>query len=110
MRTLFLSLLLISSLDISAQSYAATVDSITYSLYAQEEWRSLIRYGRTLSENDRSPHFVRMRLGIAHYELGQFYRAELQFQYALENGDPKTAREYLYWIYQLTGREPEVAQ
>lgn len=81
------------------------VDSLTWAHYSNGRWEQLIDEG-TKALNDGADYFyLRMRIGIAYYEIKNYRRAIPHFQKAMEfNPLDKSATEYLYLSYLLGGR------
>jgi len=86
----------------------ATVDKVTYELYLQQNWEKLASYGKKAIKNGIDYYYLRMRVGIANFELEKFMYAELHFNNALEfNAEDIDALTYLYYCYQNTGKHAE---
>lgn len=84
------------------------IDRRTYELYLDASWKELIRVGEKAIGNGVDYYYLRMRLGIAAYELENYSKAIRHFNKALEfNSTDDTAREYLYFAYTLFGRDME---
>lgn len=80
-------------------------DSITYNLYLQERWGELTEKAREAVKTGYDYYYMRMRLGIALYELHNLGAAEAQFKKALEfSKEDQKALEYLFYCYYLSGR------
>lgn len=95
----------------SAQLNFKTVDSTSYAMYQNKEWKALIRYVHKVNDAGINYYLLNLRKGIALYETAQFHDAESAFKEAMDQNPMGTvAPEYLYWIYQLTDREPEAAE
>ncbi|MCD4745743.1 MAG: hypothetical protein K8R58_05545 [Bacteroidales bacterium] len=85
-----------------------TVNNLTYKLYEQKKWDSLISEGKNALKNDMDYFYLRMRLGIAYYEKKNYLKAIQHFEKALIfNSNDTTAMEYLYYSYMFSGRELE---
>ena len=80
-------------------------DSITYSLYMNKDWEALIIEGKQALDGDLDYYYMRMRLGIAYYELHNYAASSKHFKKALifNQGD-NTASEYLFYSLYLSGR------
>jgi tetratricopeptide (TPR) repeat protein len=78
--------LLMFSLTIQAQDYSLyrIVDSITYHYYEAEQWPALVNAGRQSLKQGHDYAYLRMRLGIAYYMLGQYRLAAHHFEQALD--------------------------
>ena len=96
---IILSLLLTGSAF--TQSFVK-IDSATYAQYLAGDWSALIRDGKQAIRQDVDYYYLRMRLGIAFYEMKNYMTAAGHFKKALEfNQDDPVAQEYLYfsWLY-----------
>jgi hypothetical protein len=89
----------------------AYVDSITYQLYINGSWKELIRTGEDAIKEGIDYYFLRMRIGIASYEIEDFPRAISHFRKSLElNSADENAMEYLYFSFLFIGREMEASE
>lgn len=80
----------------------------TYALYQRAEWGALSRLGHEAIRAGYDSYFLRMRVGIADYERGQYRRAAHQFYRALTfNRADAPARAYLYYSLLWGGRPTE---
>lgn len=81
------------------------VDSVTYSLYLNQEWDELIKYSQQAINTGIDFYYLRMRTGIAEYTLKDFISSIPHFEKALDfNKGDQTAIEYLYFGNLLSGR------
>jgi tetratricopeptide (TPR) repeat protein len=82
------------------------VDTTTYRLYLEEDWKRLIREGKSALEHGIDYYFLQMRIAYAYYALGKYRQAARFYKNALgfNNQDP-TANAYLYHAYKFGGRE-----
>ncbi|MDD3876814.1 MAG: hypothetical protein PHT69_09345 [Bacteroidales bacterium] len=107
-RLIFIFFLFFSSIQINyAQSlYNFTdVDSLTYRFYNEQKWDSLILFSKQAIENNIDYYYLRMRTGIAYYELKSFRKSAKQFEQALKfNSVDVVASEYLYFSYIFSGQ------
>jgi hypothetical protein len=96
------------SWQVSAQDYDNfnIVDKETYRLYVEKKWDSLMIKGNQAIKSGFDYYYLRMRLGIAYYEQGNFIKASKHFKTALQfnEGDP-VALEYLYYSYLFAGKD-----
>jgi tetratricopeptide (TPR) repeat protein len=84
---------------------AQNADSLTYSLYQQQQWDELIRVGTTAIRGGVNHFYMQMRVGIAFYEKQNYRRAIPFFSKAQQlNSSDEAATEYLYYSYLLSGR------
>jgi len=92
-----------------AQTYTQ-VDSATYKNYVDKNWDELIKAGRSALKADFDFYYLRMRMGIAYYEKGNFKSAQSHFKKALEfNQNDLVASEYLYYSYLFGGQSHQAA-
>lgn len=88
----------------SSQSFAK-IDSATYAQYLAGDWQALRSDGKEAIRRGMDYYYLRMRLGIAHYELKNYRSAEAHFKKALEfSRDDPVAGEYLYYCYLYSGQ------
>lgn len=81
------------------------VDSTTYSMYQKQQWKQLITLGNNAIYNNIDYFYLRMRIGIAYYELKEFMPAIPHFDKALEfNSADETAMEYKYYSLLFSGK------
>ena len=114
MRTLSKTSICILFLMISMKAFSwneinyRTVEEATYRLYMQKEWKALIDTGNIALDHGIDYYYLRMRIGIAHYELKQFRASIPHFKKALIfNEDDATAKEYLYYSFLFSGMDKE---
>ncbi len=87
-----------------------TADSITYSLYLQGQWQSLIKIGNQAIAQGHDYFYMRMRVGIAYYMQQHYRKAAGHFEKALLfNSRDKNAANYLLQGYQWSGLDLEAA-
>lgn len=80
----------------------------TYKLYIEKNWNDLIPLAKEGIENGHDFYYMRMRLGIAYYELGKYIPAKKQFEKALDFYPiSPDAKSYLYYCYLFLGRGQE---
>jgi hypothetical protein len=81
------------------------IDSETYRLYLEAKWDSLIIVGTHAIRLEVDYYYLRMRIGIAHYNKKNFRGSIHHFIRALEmNQDDPVALEYLYYARLLAGQ------
>lgn len=81
------------------------VDTLTYNQYLREEWKPLIRSGKTALENNIDYYYLHMRIAYAYFSLEKYRSAIVYYKNALEfNEFDPVAREYLYYCYSFSGR------
>jgi len=86
----------------------AGIDKSTYDLYMASSWKELINTGESALEQGVDYYYLRMRIGIAAYELEDYSKAIRHFRKALEfNSADDVAKEYLYFACKFYGREME---
>ncbi len=83
-------------------------DSITYRLYLEGDWKELVRQGNHALKYGYDYYYLRMRTGIAYFEMKNYRRAARHFKKALEfNMQDPMASEYLYYSMKWSGRTSE---
>lgn len=72
------------------------VDRISYELYEQEKWEELVQFGQRDEVRETDYIYLDLRLGIAHFNLKNWYQSERYFLSALQkNSQQTTALTYL---------------
>jgi tetratricopeptide (TPR) repeat protein len=107
-----ISFLMFSGTEIIAQEKMSykTADSLTYRLYAGGNWKELIYAGKESIRQGHDYYYLRMRIGIAYYQLGRYRAAAVHFEEALNfYSDDKTAIGYLQQCYDWAGMNTEAA-
>ncbi len=85
-----------------------SLDKQTYELYLDKNWKDLVSLGKNGLDNGIDYFYLRMRIGIAYYELGNYRRAIPHFRKALVfNSKDQFANEYLYYSYLFSGRNAD---
>lgn len=80
-------------------------DSLTLAFYNSGQWKSLAEVGSKAIKNGLDYYYLRMRVGIAYYEMKNYRKSIPQFQKALQfNPMSKISAEYLYFAYLSGGR------
>ena len=81
------------------------VDALTQELILKKDWDGLVREGKNALEQGIDYYYLRIRLGIANFEKGNYHQAFSHFEKALEtNGEEEYVKEYLYYAYLWSGR------
>jgi hypothetical protein len=84
------------------------VDTETYSLYQKKEWQLLIQEGKEALQDGIDYYYLRVRMGIAFYEAGNYHEASVYFEEAIKmNNREEYIQEYLYYSYLMAGRYAE---
>jgi len=85
-----------------------SLDKQTYGLYLEKNWKELVSLGKNGLDSGLDYFYLRMRIGIAYYELGNYHRAIPHFRKALVfNSKDPFANEYLYYSYLFSGRKAD---
>ena len=86
-----------------AQSYV-DVDKKSYDYYVAKDWSGLIKYSKiNIDFKEVDYHYLRMRLGIAYFETGNYLEAIKHFKKALKFDESASlAKEYLFYSYKYT--------
>lgn len=83
-----------------------SIDSATFADYTNENWLRIISIGKYALKNDIDYFYLRMRMGIAEFNLMNYPGASGHFEKALEfNSGDRTAQIYLYDTYLILGKQ-----
>ena len=86
----------------------SSLDKQTYKLYLDKNWKDLVSMGKNGLDNGFDYFYLRMRIGVAYYELHNYHRAIPHFRKALKfNSKDQYANEYLYYSYLFSGRKAD---
>ncbi|MFA5298506.1 MAG: hypothetical protein WC389_09920 [Lutibacter sp.] len=79
------------------------VDSTSYALYLNEDWKSLLEIGKKSRAEGIDFYYLKVRMGIAYYKEGKMLSAVklLEEAYAINTYD-NVVQEYLYWAYRYS--------
>ena len=108
--SLIFSFLLLCAVNSYSQQTLNTqvVAKRSYGMYLKQQWPELIAYGDSVMKLGFDYYYIRMRMGIAYFELKKYRLAEPHFKKAIEfNASEDLAYEYLYYIYIYTDRFEE---
>lgn len=93
------------------QENFSIVDSVSYQMYLQKQWKELCKYGSSAAQNGMDYYYLDVRIGVAYFERGNYQKAELYFRKALANNSASPfAQTYLFWTLYNSGAEPEAAK
>ncbi len=99
-----MTVLLLSVLSVAGQG-SADIDRKTYALYQQGKWKELTDYYRKEVNPEKVDfYYLRMRVGIAWYELENYFNAIPHFQKAMHFNSNPVVKEYLFYSYLYTGQ------
>lgn len=94
--------------ELLAQQSLPKVDALTYQLFQQKAWDNLIKEGNKAIQNGIDYYYLRVRMGIAYYEKGNYSGAIQQIEKARKMNDSEEyLLEYLYYAYLFAGRTAE---
>jgi tetratricopeptide (TPR) repeat protein len=103
---IILAILLVMPLHGQVTGDFRTIDSVTYNLWLNNDWNSLINEGRAALRSGVDYKFLRQRIGHAYFEKGDFSRAARHLSKALEYDSYNAfTLEYLYYSYLNLGKE-----
>lgn len=90
---------------------ASSVETVSYKYYLSSDWDELSSYCEKAIHAGFDYYYLRIRAGIAYYEMDQYRKAIPHFQKALEfnTGDP-LANSYLYGSYLRSAQYEEARQ
>ncbi|MCF1750820.1 tetratricopeptide repeat protein [Mariniradius sediminis] len=107
-RLIFIALLAIPWAFVQAQQSLPQVDAKTYELFQQGAWDRLIEEGNKAIQQGIDFYYLRVRIGIAHYEKRNYHAAIRHFEKARELNDSESyVQEYLYFANLFSGRSAE---
>ena len=102
---LILSILISSYTQAQKSLSVNQVYKETYELYQKQQWKQLILVGEKSIEQGIDFYYLRLRMGIAYYELKNYRKSAVFFQkLSSQNPEDKSLKEYLYFSYLLGGR------
>lgn len=110
MHRLLLIFLLVFSIQLPspAQPLRTRIDSLTWDLYSSKRWEPLLRETRESLHNGIDFYYLRVRAGVAAYELKKYKLAVTHFRKAFEASKKDDfLNSYFYWALILSGREDE---
>jgi hypothetical protein len=113
MRTYFIILLflIVSKNGLSQNCSYAAADSSTYHLFINKEYSQLIKEGHKILKQGLDFYDLRMRMGIAKYNQGNYEQAFKHFKaaYKMNNADT-VLLEYYYYSLKNTNRQDDAAR
>ncbi|MCK5699918.1 MAG: hypothetical protein KAI29_02140, partial [Cyclobacteriaceae bacterium] len=84
------------------------IDQNTYLLYTQKNWDSLIVVGKHSLKTGTDYYYLRLRMGIAYYNKGNYLKAIQHLEKALDfNASDASVQEYLYYSYLFSNQIKE---
>lgn len=99
---------LISGLFAQEKLTYGEVETQSYKLYLEKDWKALIEYSSKARQQGIDFFYLQARTGIAWYELGKFRRAAPWFLKAYEaDNNAEWLQEYLYYSLIFSGMNPE---
>jgi tetratricopeptide (TPR) repeat protein len=103
-----LILALTSTVKAQQQKSLSQVETETYALYQQKDWQGLLKAGKEVLQDGIDYYYLRVRMGIAYYETGNYHQASTHFEKAIQmNSSEEYLQEYLYYAYLFAGRSAE---
>lgn len=79
------------------------VEKTSYDLYVAEQWQELIRFGKNALKHDHDYYYLHLRLGIAYYNMNNFFMAIHHLENAIRlNTSDTIPYLYLYSSYLFT--------
>ncbi len=85
-------------------------DTLTYNMYLKQDYKNLIKAGNKALNSDIDYYYLRMRMGIAAYNLKQYRLAVSHFKKAAFFDNNDIVAEYLYYSYVFGGMPLEARQ
>lgn len=97
-------LLFFASLYINAQELSyVEIDKRSFDLYQNSDWNNLTLLAEHYSKS-ADYYYFNVRVGVAYYNLKDYYNAEKYFSKAVNNNSTDFALLYLYWSYLNLGQ------
>ena len=90
-----------------AQQTYPYFDSLTYRLFNQNKWDSLIIYGQQAIDKGIDYYYLRMRMGIAYYSIKKYSKGIEHFLKAKEYNSNEIVKKYIYYSYLYSGQNRE---
>lgn len=104
-RLTFVLFFLVSGHVMAQQLTYKLVDSTSFALYENEDWDKLIAFGNAAINQDFDFYYLNLRMGIAYFNTGDFYKSEKFFNKSIQqNKTSQIANEYLYIINSYLNR------
>lgn len=104
-KILLICLFVVIGISSKAQTNYAEVDSNSYKLYYNMQWKRLIYFGENAINDSVDYMFLRQRIGIAYFSLKNYRMAAYHLEKALAfNCDDDFTLYYLYYSYLYSGR------
>lgn len=86
------------------------VDVLSYRLYMERKWDSVIIIGKQALRQDIDFYYLRVRMGIAYFEKQAYYPAVTHLKKARQfNSDDPVVANYLYYAFRYTDRGEEAS-
>ncbi len=108
MKKLITILLIVLPTLVTAQATFQYYDSLTYAQYQGKEYRHLLVTGNEALKAGYDYYYLRMRVGIAAYELEKFDQAVRHFSVAGDFSMDTSVAEYIYYSLLRAGRMDEM--
>lgn len=87
-----------------AQHTFSYYDSLTYRLYNEKKWDSVIYYGQQSINEGFDYYYLRMRMAIANYSIRQYSQSLEHFLKAKEYNSNEIVNEYIYYSFLNSGQ------
>lgn len=110
-KAISLLLLVLAPLLIKAQESPDSVDAISYRLYLEQNWQQLDRYAERAIAQGTDFYYLRLRKGIAGFELKRYRSALVDFEKArMYLPGEQVATNYLYLCFIYTAQYEQAAR
>jgi hypothetical protein len=114
MKSIFRIILIAGMFVISKTAFAqeplnfSKVNERTYDFYLKRDWKSLIKLGKESRKADIDFYYLKVRMGVAFYNLKKYRQAIPYFENALiDSPGDEFVLEHLYFAYVLSGRKTD---
>lgn len=83
-----------------------TANKLTYEKYLVQDWKGVIELGKQAKKAGIDFYYLGVRMGVAYFEQGKYFRSIPYFEKALEtNPNDEFVKKYLYYAYLYSGLE-----
>lgn len=105
---ILLPLLFLPVARLTAQASLQSIDSLTWQLYSEGKWDRLVKVTEEALKNKTDFYYLRVRAGVAAWELRRYRLAVLHFREALKQAPlDEFVNSYYHSSLVMAGREDE---
>lgn len=101
------SIVIIAILLFAVQSFAQDwSEKAHYDAYMKGDWKEVVRLGKEANKAGADYYYIRARNGYANFMLGRYFKAEKEFEKALQfNSSDAFSKRYGYWSSVYAGNQ-----